>query len=160
MHITVIGSGYVGLVDGACFAETGNNVICVDINQEKIQKLNAGIIPIYEPGLDTIIKKNMEKGRLSFSTDLTKAVQASQLCFISVGTPPGEDGSADLTHVLSAAESIGRALNGYKVIVDKSTVPVGTAARVKAVIQKLTSNLLTWFPIRNFSKKAPRSVIS
>ncbi len=139
MKICVIGTGYVGLVDGACFAETGNDVICVDVVKEKIDKLNNGIIPIFEPGLDLLVKKNREKGRLTFTTDVKTAVENSEICFISVGTPPGEDGSADLQYVLAAARSIGENMNGYKVIVDKSTVPVGTADKVAAEIKKVTS---------------------
>jgi len=130
MHITVIGSGYVGLVDGACFAETGNHVICVDVDASKIDKLNQGIIPIYEPGLDNLIKKNVEQERLSFTTDIAAAVKKSDICFISVGTPPGEDGSADLQYVLAAAKSIGEAMEQY--------TPVGTAENVKNTISKLT----------------------
>jgi len=140
MKLCVIGSGYVGLVDGACFAETGNNVICVDVDEKKIENLNKGIIPIYEPGLEEIIKRNEEKGRLSFSTEIDNAVKESDICFIAVGTPPDEDGSADLQHVLAAAESIGKAMNGYKIIVDKSTVPVGTADKVRAKIASVTKH--------------------
>jgi UDPglucose 6-dehydrogenase len=134
MKLCVIGTGYVGLVDGTCFAETGNTVVCVDTNQAKIDALLAGQIPIYEPGLETLVRKNVEKKRLSFSADVQTAVQNADICFISVGTPPGEDGSADLQYVLAAAKTIGKNLNAYKVIVDKSTVPVGTADRVKKVI--------------------------
>ncbi|MDR2428187.1 MAG: UDP-glucose/GDP-mannose dehydrogenase family protein [Candidatus Margulisbacteria bacterium] len=134
MKLCVIGTGYVGLVDGTCFAETGNDVVCVDTNQTKIDALLAGQIPIYEPGLETLVKKNVEKKRLSFSTDVQAAVRNADICFISVGTPSGEDGSADLQYVLAAAKTIGENLNGYKVIVDKSTVPVGTADKVKKVI--------------------------
>ncbi len=138
MHITIIGSGYVGLVDGACFAETGNNVTCVDVDETKINNLNNGIIPIYEPGLETMVKKNAEQGRLSFSTDIASSVKTADLCFISVGTPPGEDGSADLQYVLAAAKSIAQAIESYTVIVDKSTVPVGTAQKVKELVSSLT----------------------
>ncbi|GBR76014.1 UDP-glucose 6-dehydrogenase [Candidatus Termititenax persephonae] len=134
MKLCVIGTGYVGLVDGTCFAETGNDVVCVDTDQAKIDALCAGMIPIYEPGLTTLVKKNVEKKRLSFSTDIRTAVRNADICFISVGTPSGEDGSADLQYVLAAAKTIGANLDGYKVIVDKSTVPVGTADKVKAVI--------------------------
>jgi len=140
MKLCIIGSGYVGLVDGACFAETGNEVTCVDVNKEKITRLNNGETPIFEPGLDDLVKRNMEKGRLSFTTDVKKAVEDSQICFISVGTPPGEDGSADIQYVLAAAKSIGEAMNEYKIIVDKSTVPVGTAEKVKAVIAQETKH--------------------
>ncbi|MDR2431690.1 MAG: UDP-glucose/GDP-mannose dehydrogenase family protein [Candidatus Margulisbacteria bacterium] len=138
MKLCVIGTGYVGLVDGTCFAETGNEVVCVDTNQAKIEALLAGRLPIYEPGLDALVKKNTERGRLFFSTDVKNAVRNAEICFISVGTPPGEDGSADLRYVLAAARSIGENLNGYKVIVDKSTVPVGTADRVRETIAALT----------------------
>ncbi|MDR1997089.1 MAG: UDP-glucose/GDP-mannose dehydrogenase family protein [Candidatus Margulisbacteria bacterium] len=138
MKLCVIGTGYVGLVDGTCFAETGNDVVCVDSNKAKIDSLLAGQLPIFEPGLAVLVKKNVEKKRLSFSTDVQTAVQNADICFISVGTPPGEDGSADLQYVLAAAGSIGKNLNGYKVIVDKSTVPVGTADKVRAAIASLT----------------------
>ncbi|MCB0279455.1 MAG: UDP-glucose/GDP-mannose dehydrogenase family protein [Calditrichaeota bacterium] len=133
--VCVIGSGYVGLVAGACFSDSGNEVICVDINHEKIKNLNNGIIPIYEPGLEKLIKKNVEENRLFFSTDINSSVKKSEICFIAVGTPPGEDGSADLQYVLSAARMIGSVIENYMVIVDKSTVPVGTADRVKETIQ-------------------------
>ncbi|MDR1453804.1 MAG: UDP-glucose/GDP-mannose dehydrogenase family protein [Candidatus Margulisbacteria bacterium] len=134
MKLCVIGTGYVGLVDGTCFAETGNTVVCADTNQAKIDALLAGKIPIYEPGLEALVKKNVEKKRLSFSLDIQAAVRNADICFISVGTPSGEDGSADLQYVLAAAKAIGENLNGYKVIVDKSTVPVGTADKVKKAI--------------------------
>jgi UDPglucose 6-dehydrogenase len=138
MKICVIGTGYVGLVAGTCFAETGNDVICVDIDQKKIKLLNKGIIPIYEPGLKELVDRNTKKGRLTFSTNLEKAVKESLINFIAVGTPPGEDGSSDLTHVLDVARAIGKAMNGYKVIVDKSTVPVGTADLVRQTIREVT----------------------
>ncbi|MFZ5392062.1 MAG: UDP-glucose dehydrogenase family protein [Patescibacteria group bacterium] len=140
MKLTVIGTGYVGLVDGACFAENGNDVICVDVDIDKIKKLNRGIIPIFEPGLDDIVLRNVDNGRLKFSTDIKQAVRQSDICFISVGTPPAEDGSADLQHVLAAAKSIAQAMNGYKIIVDKSTVPVGTAEKVQATLAKHTKH--------------------
>jgi UDPglucose 6-dehydrogenase len=140
MKICVIGSGYVGLVDGACFAETGNDVVCVDNDAAKIQRLLNGEIPIFEPGLDILVQKNVAKKRLRFSTNLIEAVQTADICFIAVGTPSGEDGSADLQYVLSAAKAIGEAMNGYKVIVDKSTVPVGTADKVRATIQAVTKH--------------------
>lgn len=138
MKLCVVGTGYVGLVDGACFAESGNEVICVDNNKEKIKALQSGHIPIYEPGLEDIVKRNVEKKRLNFTTDLDQAVKDSKICFIAVGTPPNEDGSADLKHVLEVAESIGKALDDYKVVVNKSTVPVGTAEKVSNVISKQT----------------------
>lgn len=140
MKICVIGSGYVGLVDGACFAETGNDVVCVDKDAAKIERLLKGEIPIYEPGLDILVQKNVAKKRLRFSTNITEAVQLSDICFIAVGTPSGEDGSADLQYVLAAAKAIGEALNGYKIIVDKSTVPVGTADKVRATIKAVTKH--------------------
>jgi UDPglucose 6-dehydrogenase len=134
MKIAVIGTGYVGLVTGACFAETGNQVICADIDEQKITMLRQGKIPIYEPGLPEMTTRNMQKGRLSFTTDLEHAVKDSDILFIAVGTPPGEDGSADLVHVMTVARTIGQFMNGYKIIVDKSTVPVGTAKMVSAEI--------------------------
>lgn len=136
MKIAMIGTGYVGLVTGTCFAESGNDVVCVDTNEQKINDLKNGIIPIYEPGLDTLVKRNVEEERLSFTTNLEEAVKKSLLLFIAVGTPPGEDGSADLQHVLAVARGIGRSMNEFKIIVDKSTVPVGTGARVRATIQE------------------------
>mgnify|MGYP004678742333 FL=1 len=136
MKICVIGTGYVGLVAGTCLADMGNEVICVDNDLEKLTKLKNGIVPIYEPGLEELIKANVAEGRLSFSSDLDNAVKQSLVCFIAVGTPQSEDGAADLQYVMAVAESIGKALNGYKVIVDKSTVPVGTAEKVTNVIKK------------------------
>lgn len=140
MKICVIGTGYVGLVAGTCFAETGNDVICVDVDERKIKKLNKGEIPIYEPGLKELVDRNTHKGRLAFTTDFDRAVKNSLINFIAVGTPPGEDGSSDLRYVLGVAKSIGRAMNGYKVIVDKSTVPVGTADKVREVIAAETQH--------------------
>lgn len=139
MKICVIGTGYVGLVAGTCIAEMGNNVICVDKDEEKLAKLKQGVVPIYEPGLEDLIKSNTKENRLTFSSDLEGAVKASEICFIAVGTPQGEDGSADLQYVYNVAESIGKALNGYKVIVDKSTVPVGTAEKVTQIIKQNTT---------------------
>ena len=138
MKITVIGTGYVGLVVGSCLADLGNNVICVDNNEEKIQNLQKGIIPIFEAGLEELIKYNTTEGRLIFSTDLDYAVKQSEVCFIAVGTPQDKDGSADLKYVLEVATSIAKSMNGYKVIVNKSTVPVGTAEKVSAIIKKNT----------------------
>ena len=138
MRVAVVGTGYVGLVVGAGLADTGNDVICVDIDEDKIARLTRGEIPIYEPGLDKLVERNLEDGRLKFSTDVQAAVRASQVIFIAVGTPPGEDGSADLQHVLAVAEVIGKSMNDEKVVVTKSTVPVGTAARVRAVIREHT----------------------
>ncbi len=131
MRIAVVGTGYVGLVLGACLAENGNNVICVDKDGSKVETLRAGRMPIYEPGLEELVRRNDHDGRLRFTTELSDAVQASQIVFIAVGTPQGEDGSADLQHVLGVAREIGRAMNKYTVIVDKSTVPVGTARKVR-----------------------------
>lgn len=138
MKITVIGTGYVGLVAGACLADMGNNVICVDNNKEKLQKLENGIIPIYEPGLEELVKSNVLENRLSFTTNIDIAVKKSEVCFIAVGTPQGEDGSADLQYVLGVAKEIAKAMNSYKVIVDKSTVPVGTAKQVTELIKQYT----------------------
>jgi UDPglucose 6-dehydrogenase len=138
MKIAVVGSGYVGLVAGACLAENGNDVICVDKDPAKVRTLQRGKIPIYEPGLEEMVRRNRVEKRLTFTTDLTRAAKSSQIVFIAVGTPTGEDGSADLQHVLSVARDLGRAMNGYKVVVNKSTVPVGTAARVRKAIAEET----------------------
>jgi UDPglucose 6-dehydrogenase len=135
MRLTIFGSGYVGLVTGACMAEMGNHVVCYDIDEDKIARLNKGDIPIYEPGLEAYIERNVESGRLEFTTDVEKAVNHGLFQFISVGTPPDEDGSADLKHVLAVARSIGQHMDDYRIVVDKSTVPVGTADKVKAEIQ-------------------------
>src|SRR6185503_2543280 len=139
MKIAVVGTGYVGLVLGACLAENGNNVICVDKDESKVATLKAGRMPIYEPGLEEMVRRNHAEDRLVFTTDLHAAVQASEIVFIAVGTPQGEDGSADLQHVLSVGRHVGRSLNKYTVIVDKSTVPVGTAEKVRATIAKETT---------------------
>jgi UDPglucose 6-dehydrogenase len=136
MKICVIGTGYVGLVAGACFAESGNDVICVDVDEAKIEGLKRGIIPIYEPGLKELVLRNGEEGRLSFTTDIVTAVKASLINFIAVGTPPGEDGSADLKYVLGVARDIARNMESFKIIIDKSTVPVGTADKVRAAVQE------------------------
>jgi UDPglucose 6-dehydrogenase len=136
MKICIFGAGYVGLVAAACFAESGNSVIAVDVDEQKIEGLKNGIIPIYEPGLKEMILRNQEDGRLTFTTDSVMAVQSSLVSFIAVGTPPGEDGSADLKYVLSVAREIGRNMTGFKIIVDKSTVPVGTADKVRTAIQE------------------------
>ncbi len=138
MKITVIGTGYVGLVAGACLADMGNNVICVDNNEDKLKKLENGIIPIYEPGLEELVKSNVSENRLRFTSNIDNAVKESDVCFIAVGTPQGEDGSADLQYVLGVAKEIAKAMNGYKVIVDKSTVPVGTAKQVTELIKQYT----------------------
>ena len=135
MNITIIGTGYVGLVTGACLADLGNHVFCLDVDQAKIDLLNSGGVPIYEPGLKEVIERNVEAGRLSFSTDIAASVAHGSVQFIAVGTPPDEDGSADLQYVLAAARNIGRHMTEAKVVVDKSTVPVGTADKVSAVIR-------------------------
>jgi len=135
MRIIVVGSGYVGLVTGACFAESGVNVTCVDVDVEKIQNLKKGIIPIYEPGLEDIIRRNVEKNRLFFTTDIKEGLNGTEVIFIAVGTPPGEDGSADLKHVLAVAKEIGRVMTNHIVVVTKSTVPVGTAEKIRKSIQ-------------------------
>ncbi|MCC7504273.1 MAG: UDP-glucose/GDP-mannose dehydrogenase family protein [Saprospiraceae bacterium] len=134
MNIAVVGTGYVGLVTGTCFAETGNNVICVDNNEKKVRRLQAGEIPIFEPGLDVLFDRNTKEGRLHFTTNLKEAVDASQIIFLALPTPPGEDGSADLSYILGVARDLGHIVTDYKVIVDKSTVPVGTAEKVAAIL--------------------------
>ncbi len=134
MRLTIFGSGYVGLVTGACMADMGNHVVCVDIDEEKIARLNAGEVPIYEPGLDNYLKHNREAGRLEFTADAARGVEHGLFQFVAVGTPPDEDGSADLMHVLAVAESIGAHMNEYRIIVNKSTVPVGTAVKVRDTI--------------------------
>lgn len=135
-NICVVGTGYVGLVSGACLADFGNRVVCADIDEEKIDKLRQGIMPIYEPGLSEVVERNVEKKRLSFTSDVDAAIRESEVVFIAVGTPPGKDGEADLSIVFSVAESIARNLNGYKVIVTKSTVPAGTGARVRQIVKE------------------------
>ncbi len=140
MKIAVVGTGYVGLVVGACFAETGNEVVCIDKMASKVRGLKAGKMPIYEPGLEELVVRNASEGRLSFTTKLADAVHKAEVVFIAVGTPMGEDGSADLQHVLAAAAEIGKAMRGYTVIVDKSTVPVGTAEKVREVVAKHTAH--------------------
>jgi UDPglucose 6-dehydrogenase len=140
MKIAVVGSGYVGLVAGACLAENGNEVVCIDKDPAKVKLLQRGKIPIYEPGLEELVRRNRAEKRLTFTTTLERAVRAAQIIFIAVGTPTGEDGSADLQHVLEVARDTARAMNGYKVIVNKSTVPVGTAAKVRDVIRRETTH--------------------
>ena len=139
MNITVVGTGYVGLVTGACLADAGNSVFCLDLDEAKIRRLNAGDIPIFEPGLAPIVQRNAQAGRLKFSTDVAASVAHGELQVIAVGTPPDEDGSADLQHVVAAARSIGRHMQGYKVVATKSTVPVGTADKVRAAIDEQLS---------------------
>jgi len=139
MHVAVVGSGYVGLVAGACLAETGNDVVCVDVDAAKIERLKRNEIPIYEPGLEPMVERNQAEGRLAFTTDIASAVKSSRVIFIAVGTPPGEDGSADLQHVLAVATAIGKHMDSPKVVVTKSTVPVGTATKVRAAIAAETA---------------------
>jgi len=140
MKIAVVGTGYVGLVLGACLAENGNDVTCIDKDGDKVRQLRRGVMPIYEPGLEEMVRRNRSEKRLEFTTDLPRSVRAASIVFIAVGTPQHEDGSADLTHVLGVAREIAHAMNGYKVIVDKSTVPVGTAAKVRAAIERETTH--------------------
>jgi len=140
MKIAVVGTGYVGLVAGACLAESGNDVVCVDKDEAKIRTLRRGRMPIYEPGLEELVRRNRHEGRLTFTATLPRAVRDAAIVFIAVGTPQGEDGSADLQHVLAVARDIARAMNGYKVIVNKSTVPVGTSERVREVIRRETTH--------------------
>ena len=139
MKITIIGTGYVGLVTGTCLAETGNNVICVDINEDKVAKMKQGIVPIYEPQLDVLFEKNIKSGRLNFTTSLEEGLDHGQIIFLALPTPEDEDGSADLSYVLGVAEQIGKHINDYKVIVGKSTVPVGTAEKVTEIIEKFAT---------------------
>ena len=136
MKIVVVGTGYVGLVTGTCLADVGIDVICVDVDAKKIENLKNGILPIYEPGLEKLVHRNFDKGRLQFSTSLPESIPGADVAFIAVGTPPGEDGSADLQYVLAVAREIGENMNDYGVIVTKSTVPVGTAAKVKNEINQ------------------------
>jgi len=140
MKIAVVGTGYVGLVAGACFAENGNDVVCVDRDPAKIRLLRRGKIPIYEPGLEEVVRRNRTEKRLTFTTNLVSGVRSAQIIFIAVGTPTGEDGSADLQHVLGVARDLAKAMNGYKVVVNKSTVPVGTAAKVREIIRRETTH--------------------
>lgn len=136
MNIAVIGTGYVGLVSGTCFAETGNNVTCVDINEAKVAKMRNGEIPIYEPHLDVLFERNIKQGRLKFTTDINEAIKDAKIIFLALPTPPDEDGSADLSYILGVADTLGKIIKDYKVIVDKSTVPVGTAEKVRLAIAK------------------------
>lgn len=140
MNISIVGTGYVGLVTGTCFSEMGNNVYCIDVDEKKIENLKNGILPIYEPGLDSMFKSNVSQGRLHFTTSFEEAIPESDICFIAVGTPPLEDGSADVKYVLSAADSIGKNMKGYTIVVDKSTVPVGTSKKVEEVLRKYSNN--------------------
>lgn len=149
MHICVVGTGYVGLVTGACLADFGMDVTCVDKDERKIEMLNRGEIPIYEPGLDTLVAKNTTAGRLHFSTDVTASVRQALVIFIAVGTPPNEDGSADLTYVLQVARTIGENMNGYKVIVTKSTVPIGTGQLIERTIHEVTNGECSFSVVSN-----------
>ena len=146
MKVGVIGSGYVGLVAGACLAESGNDVVCADIDANKVASLNAGEVPIYEPGLESLIERNLATGRLRFTTDVPETVRSTHVIFIAVGTPPGEDGSADLQHVLDVAREIGRSVKDEKIVITKSTVPVGTARLVRETIEAETDCLLYTSP--------------
>jgi UDPglucose 6-dehydrogenase len=137
MKVTIFGSGYVGLVTGVCLAEVGNEVVCIDIDAVKINNLKNGIIPIYEPGLEALVNENQQAGRLKFTTDIQEAVAHGVFQFIAVGTPPDEDGAADLQYVLAVAKSIAENMDSYRIIVDKSTVPVGTADKVKEVVKQV-----------------------
>ena len=134
MNIAVVGTGYVGLVSGTCFAETGNNVVCVDIDKSKVEKMRNKQIPIFEPGLEVLFERNINEGRLHFTSDLKEAIKDAKIIFLALPTPPGEDGSADLSYILGVAEELGKIMTDYKVIVDKSTVPVGTADLVLSLI--------------------------
>jgi UDPglucose 6-dehydrogenase len=134
MNIAVVGTGYVGLVTGTCLAETGNTVVCVDINEEKVKKMKDGVVPIYEPHLDVLFHRNIKAGRLSFTTSLSEAIEKAKIIFLALPTPPGEDGSADLSYIIGVAKDLGKIIKDYKVIVDKSTVPVGTADKVRAAM--------------------------
>ena len=136
MKVAVIGTGYVGLVTGACFTEMGNHVVCIDIDEAKLDRLRNGEVPIFEPGLDTVVSAGIEAGLLRFSSDIADAIKDAEYIFIAVGTPPGEDGSADLQYVLAVAQSIGEHLQHYAVVIDKSTVPVGTADKVNEEIAR------------------------
>ena len=144
MNIAVVGTGYVGLVNGTCLAETGNQVTCVDIDVEKVQKMREGVVPIYEPQLDVLFQRNIKQGRLKFTNDLEEAIEDAQVIFLALPTPPGEDGSADLSYVLGVAEQLGKIIRNYKIIVDKSTVPVGTAEKV---IKAISSNAKVDFDV-------------
>ena len=148
MNIAVVGTGYVGLVTGTCLAETGNNVICVDINQEKVEKMQAGVVPIYEPHLDVLFHRNIEAGRLKFTTNLAEAIEKAKIIFLALPTPPGEDGSADLSYIIGVARDLGKIIKDYKVIVDKSTVPVGTAEKVRlALLETMPKDNLVEFDV-------------
>ena len=165
MNISIVGTGYVGLVSGACFAEMGIDVTCVDIDEKKIGRLLSGEVPIYEPGLDDLVRRNVEAGRLHFTTDLSSCLDQVEVVFSAVGTPPDEDGSADLRYVLEVARTFGRNINKYTILVTKSTVPVGTSKKVKAVIQEELDRRGVQIPFEvasnpEFLKEGGRSRIS
>jgi UDPglucose 6-dehydrogenase len=153
MNIAVVGTGYVGLVSGTCFAESGNEVICVDIDRDRIERLNAGKVPIYEPGLEELVRRNVKEHRLTFTTDLTSAISQSMVSFIAVGTPMSASGAADLSGVLSAAEAIARAATGYHIIAVKSTVPVGTNDRVREIVERAVSHRIDVCSVPEFLKE-------
>ena len=158
MNIAVVGTGYVGLVSGTCFAESGNEVICVDIDAARIEQLNAGQVPIYEPGLEELVRRNIKEGRLSFTTELKEAVSSAMVSFIAVGTPMSKSGAADLSGVMSAAEEVAKAVAGYHIIAIKSTVPVGTNDRVREDRgARLRAIGLTYARVRSSSRRARRS---
>lgn len=159
MRVAIFGTGYVGLVTGTCLAEVGHHVICVDIDQAKVDGLNRGVIPIYEPGLEPMVKANHASGRLRFTTDAAEAIAHGEITFIAVGTPPDEDGSADLQYVLAVARTVGRHIDGPSVVVNKSTVPVGTADKVRVAIEKSWTHAAwtmssMWSPTPSSSRKA------
>lgn len=156
LNITIVGTGYVGLVTGTTLAELGNSVYCVDIDEKKVEGMKNGIVPIYEPNLEEMFLRNIQSERLFFTTNLKEALDKSEVIYLALPTPPGEDGSADLSYVLQVANNIGEMMTEYKVIVNKSTVPVGTADRVRETISAKTKLLLMLFPILNFSEKALR----
>ena len=160
MNVGVVGTGYVGLVVGACLAETGNDVVCADVDARKIDGLKRNHLPIYEPGLETLVERNQKDGRLTFTTDVAAAVERSDILFIAVGTPPDEDGSADLQHVLAVARTIGQHMNRSKIVITKSTVPVGTAEKVRAEIAKHTKTPFHVCSNPEFLKEGPRSTTS
>ena len=156
MNIAVVGTGYVGLVSGTCLAETGNHVICVDIDQTKVELMQGGEVPIYEPNLDKLFLRNIEAGRLEFTTDLKAAVDHADIIFLALPTPPDEDGSADLSYVLGVANQLGTMMTSYKVVVDKSTVPVGTADKVRRPFPPTPPWSLTWWRTpSSFGKASP-----
>ena len=154
MRISVIGSGYVGLVTGACLADTGSSVVSVDIDADKVARLNRGECPIFEPGLAELLSRNLAAGRLSFTTDLPQAVASGEVIFIAIGTPPRDDGSADLSHIESGCDAVADAMNGPKIIVVKSTVPVGTGARLEARVRERTAHAVSFVSNPEFLKEA------